>query len=520
MEKFDEFADYRVGPEFLGVTDSGLWEEENILDLDDQNFLAKLKPIDTALIMFYAPCGSQLYHPWCAGFHKLKPDFIEAAAILAEEKSDVVLAKVDCVGAGDVVGGKETCKKLGVKGYPTVKIFRNGEETSDYSGTNKAAGIVDYMKSLAKPASIEVTSMEQYEEIVNQNMVTVLGFGTGGSRLIQKHFDKVTGRLRDSVSYLRMSASGPFKQLGLPDGLYFIRPKHLQSKFESESIVYHGKVEERKHMHKWVLKNFHGLCGHRKPDNVGDFVNPLVTVYFGIDYEKNPKKTKYWRNRVLKIAKDYSGINFAMSNKDDFKFELEQFGFDLDKLDKPVVIAKDAQGEKFRLEKEFSLESLGEFVNKFSSGDLKPYIRSEPIPETQGLVKVAVGDNFHDVVTNNKKDVLLLLFCLGKRCGHAKKIFPIFEDLAVQLIGEDVEFVKIDGVVNDLPKDYAAPGYPTIFWLPRDTKKPEMVNGGRENFYFFDQEDNFFLKFVAEKAVRELNKFDRTGKEKLAKGEL
>ena len=64
MEKFDEFADYRVGPEFLGVTDSGLWEEENILDLDDQNFLAKLKPIDTALIMFYAPCGSQLYHPW------------------------------------------------------------------------------------------------------------------------------------------------------------------------------------------------------------------------------------------------------------------------------------------------------------------------------------------------------------------------------------------------------------------------------------------------------------------------
>ena len=27
----------------------------------------------------------------------------------------------------------------------------------------------------------------------------------------------------------------------------------------------------------------------------------------------------------------------------------------------------------------------------------------------------------------------------------------------MQLIGEDVEFVKIDGVVNDLPKDYAAP---------------------------------------------------------------
>lgn len=39
------------------------------------------------------------------------------------------------------VGGK-----FGVRGYPTLKIFRNGE-ASDYSGPRDAAGIVEYAKT-------------------------------------------------------------------------------------------------------------------------------------------------------------------------------------------------------------------------------------------------------------------------------------------------------------------------------------------------------------------------------------
>ena len=47
-----------------------------------------------------------------------------------------------------------------------------------------------------------------------------------------------------------------------------------------------------------------------------------------------------------------------------------------------------------------------------------------------------------------------------------------------------------------------------------------MANGDREEFRFFDQEDNYFLKFVSERAVKELNKYDRSGKQKVIHREL
>ena len=65
-ETFDEFEAYKAykEQESKSVTDSGLWEDENIVDLDDKTFVSKLKNVDTALVLFYAPCFSLLYHPW------------------------------------------------------------------------------------------------------------------------------------------------------------------------------------------------------------------------------------------------------------------------------------------------------------------------------------------------------------------------------------------------------------------------------------------------------------------------
>jgi len=69
----------------------------------------------------------------------------------------------------------------------------------------------------------------------------------------------------------------------------------------------------------WVKANYHGICGVRTTDNAADFKNPLVTAYYAVDYVKNAKGTNYWRNRVMKVAADFSGLNFAVANKDDFR---------------------------------------------------------------------------------------------------------------------------------------------------------------------------------------------------------
>lgn len=43
------------------------------------------------------------------------------------------MLKVDCTEAG-----KDTCNKFGVSGYPTLKIFRNGEVSKEYNGPRDA----------------------------------------------------------------------------------------------------------------------------------------------------------------------------------------------------------------------------------------------------------------------------------------------------------------------------------------------------------------------------------------------
>lgn len=64
--------------------------------------------------------------------------------------------------------------------------------------------------------------------------------------------------------------------------------------FTSISLAFNTKIH--------ILISFsHGLVGQRKSDNKQEFTNPLVVVYYEIDYVKNPKGTNYWRNRVLKV---------------------------------------------------------------------------------------------------------------------------------------------------------------------------------------------------------------------------
>lgn len=466
--------------------------ESDVLVFTDSDFSTRINEHDTVLVMFYAP--------WCGHCKKLKPEYEKAAGIVKDNDPPIMLAKVDCTEAG-----KETCNKFGVTGYPTLKIFKDGEVNKDYSGPRDADGIIRYMKAQVGPSSKELTCPKSHGEFLEKAEVALVGYFDGESSL-KTSFLKLADKLREKYRFGHVTDKDTLGKLNYKSNIVLYRPKHLHNKFEPDFIVYDGAANKEE-IERWISTNYHGLVGHRIRDSAQDFKTPLVVAYYGVDYIRNLKGTNYWRNRILKVAKGFSDdFTFAVSSKDDFQHELNEYGYDYVAGDKPIICARNAQNQKFVMKDEFSMENFEKFLNELKDGKLEPYLKSEPIPEdNSGPVKVAVAKNFDEIVTNNGKDTLIEFY--APWCGHCKKLAPVYDELGEKMKDEDVEIVKMDASNNDVPPPYEVRGFPTLYWAPRSSKEyPAKYEGGR------DLDD--FIKYIAEHSSKELKGYDRKGKAK------
>ncbi|XP_018008830.1 protein disulfide-isomerase A3 [Hyalella azteca] len=460
-------------------------ESSDVLELTDADFDSKLATIDTALVMFYVP--------WCGHCKRLKPEFARASTDLKDNDPPVILVQVDCTEAG-----KDTCSRFGVTGYPTVKIFKGGELSSDYNGPREYNGIVKFMKSQVGPASKELKNLADTETFLAKNEVGVVYFGDGSLKAV---FLKAADMMREKIRFAHVSDEETLKKYDAKDAIILFRPKVMSNKFEPDFVKYEGS-EDKTEIKKFINENYHGLVGLRTTDTSGDFIAPLVIAYFNVDYVKNPKGANYWRNRVLKVAQNYkSDFTFAVANNNDFAHEIEEFGLSYVSGEKPVVCGRDAQGQKFVMKDEFSLESFESFLKQLKAGELEPFVKSEPIPEIQGNVIVAVGENFDEVVTNSGRDALVEFY--APWCGHCKKLTPIYDELGDAMAGEDVDIIKMDATANDVPPAFNVRGFPTLYWKPK-SGKPVPYEGGRE----LDD----FIKYIAQHATDELKGYTRSGK--------
>ncbi|CAH8554082.1 unnamed protein product [Schistosoma rodhaini] len=307
-----------------------------VLELTKDNFHSELKSIPVALVKFYAP--------WCGHCKKLAPEFTSAAQVISEKTNDVKLVKVDCTTQESI------CSEFGISGYPTLKIFRNGDLDGEYNGPRNANGIANYMISRAGPVSKEVSTVSDVENVLSDDKPTVFAFVKSSSDPLIKTFMALAKSMVDDAVFCH-SHNNLFVTPS-DNELRVYLPKRLRTKFEDDFAVYKGEPESN-NIKDWIRKHGQGLVGYRSPSNTFYFENSdLVVLYNNQSIDTYPSGVKYLRNRVLKTLKDnpqkFKNLVFAYSFADDFSYEISDYGIEADKLPAVVIQSKD---KKYKLEK-------------------------------------------------------------------------------------------------------------------------------------------------------------------------
>lgn len=104
----------------------------------------------------------EFYAPWCGHCKTLEPEFDSAAKELSGETA-VKLAKVDATVEEDLA------KTHKVEGFPTLKLFKDGEFVKDYNGKRTSESIVKFMKKQSSGESSGESEEETDEDTPSDN---------------------------------------------------------------------------------------------------------------------------------------------------------------------------------------------------------------------------------------------------------------------------------------------------------------------------------------------------------------
>ncbi|KAM6915034.1 protein disulfide-isomerase A6 [Xenentodon cancila] len=104
---------------------------KDVAELTDDNFESMvLESDDVWLVEFFAP--------WCGHCKNLEPEWAAAATAVKEQTKGKVR-----LGAVDATVHQVLSSRYGIRGFPTIKIFRKGEEPEDYQGGRSRGDIIE-----------------------------------------------------------------------------------------------------------------------------------------------------------------------------------------------------------------------------------------------------------------------------------------------------------------------------------------------------------------------------------------
>jgi len=433
--------------------------ESDVLVLTEDNFEEAIKDNQFILVEFYAP--------WCGHCKNLEPEYAKAAGQLAKDESPVKLAKVDAT------VHKALGTKFGVKGFPTLKFFKNGVPM-EYGGGRTADTIVPWVVKKSGPPAITLTAAEAADKMVEDNKVAVIGFFKDVESKDAKAFMEAADTLDDQIFGIT-SEEALMTKFSAKDGDIV-----LFKKFDEGKNVLEGEVTVETVV-GFVKANSLPLVVDFNQQTAQKIFSSGVSGHFMIFSSAKDDDHKDRIETARKIAKDYKGELMFVSvttDEEEHKRVLDFFGI----VDTPTFRICNINEDfiKYKPENsEFTEDNLRAFVAKYKAGELEADLKSEDVPEDWDAapVKVLVGKNFAEVAYDKNKDVFVEFY--APWCGHCKSLAPIWDELGEKFKdAEDIVIAKMDATANEV-KDVKVRGFPTLKLFKKDNTI-EDYNGGRD----------------------------------------
>jgi protein disulfide-isomerase A1 len=408
----------------------------DVLILTDENFDEQIKD-SNVLVEFFAP--------WCGHCKKLAPEYEKAATTLKGE--NIKIASVDATVETAVA------ERFGIRGYPTLKFFRNGVP-KEYNGGRTADAIVTYCKKQLTPALSPLDSQESIDNFAKANSVVVIGFFASETDEAFVSFKSIVSVLRDDFTFGSVIGNPELAAaLGASVPGYVL----LKQFDDRKSIHTAGKD-----LTAWIKEESTPLLDEIGPENYQKYMDsglPLLFLFLDPAVDNSAVKETF-----TGYAKAQKGkVNFCWIDNSKYASQAQRLG--LVGTSVPCVGIDDPKaGFHYAYDESvpFDAAAAGEWIAKFTKGEVEPTIKSEPIPENNnGPVKILVQKNFDAIVKDTTKDVLVEFY--APWCGHCKKLAPIYEKLGETFAKIDsVVIAKIDATANDVDPKLGIRGFPTL----------------------------------------------------------
>ncbi|KFK27591.1 hypothetical protein AALP_AA8G403600 [Arabis alpina] len=430
-------------------------DEKDVVIVKERNFTDVIENNQFVMVEFYAP--------WCGHCQSLAPEYAAAAT---ELKNDgVVLAKIDATEEN------ELAQEYSVQGFPTILFFVDGEH-KPYTGGRTKETIVTWVKKKIGPGVYNLTTLDDAEKVLTSANKVVLGYLNA---LVGAEHDQLAAasKVEDDVN---------FYQTVNPD---VAKMFHIDPEIKRPALVL-VKREEEKISHfdgEFVKSALASFVSANKLPLVSVFTRETAPEIFESAIKKQLLlfATKKDSEKVLpefqEAAKSFKGklifVSVDLDNEEEGKPVAEYFGVS-ENGPKLIAFTGNEDPKKFFFDGEIKSDKIKTFGEDFLSDKLKPFYKSDPIPEkNDGDVKIVVGNNFDQIVLDESKDVLLEVY--APWCGHCQALEPMYNKLAKHLQKIDsLVIAKMDGTTNEHPKAKAE-GFPTILFFPAGNKTSEPI---------------------------------------------